>query len=183
MLLTTSGRVYVWGNSTRKLGRGRLGDSTSPADRPCPTLIPSERFEKRKIVQIAAGDLHSLAVDDTGQVWGWGDNSSGQLGSEGIPAEINGRLWEAAPRLSPTLQKESVVVPIKLCVRHAISNAVVPLKVPSKILQRALSDRFVAVPRSYVGDCRPKILTCLRGCESDGELDNQRGNTRDRVGG
>ena len=29
---------------------------------------------------IAAGEYHSLAVDDTGTVWSWGDNTYGQLG-------------------------------------------------------------------------------------------------------
>ena len=33
-----------------------------------------------KPVGVAAGGRHSLAVDDTGNVWAWGDNSSGQLG-------------------------------------------------------------------------------------------------------
>lgn len=150
LLLTASGKVYAWGNSTRKVGRGRLGDSTAPADRYYPTAIPSERFENRKIVQIAAGDFHSLAVDETGQVWGWGDNSSGQLGMDGIPAETTKRLWEAAPRVGPSLQKESVLVPTKLCVRHPVSNAVVPLKVPSGILRRAISDKFSSPSRPFV---------------------------------
>ena len=150
LLLTSSGKVYVWGNSTRKVGRGRLGDSPSPADRPFPTVIPSERFENRKILQVAAGDFHSLAVDETGQVWGWGDNSSGQLGTDGIAADSRTRLWEAAPRVTPTTQKESVTSPTKLCVKHPKTNAVIPLTVPSSILQRAESPQFVSPPRPFI---------------------------------
>jgi alpha-tubulin suppressor-like RCC1 family protein len=32
------------------------------------------------IVEIAAGQNHSLAIDSTGAVWAWGSNSNGQLG-------------------------------------------------------------------------------------------------------
>jgi hypothetical protein len=150
LLLTSSGKVYVWGNSTRKVGRGRLGDSPSPADRPFPTVIPSERFENRRILQVAAGDFHSLAVDETGQVWGWGDNSSGQLGTDGIAADSRTRLWEAAPRVTQTVQKESVTSPTKLCVRHPKTNAIIPLKVPSSIFQRAAAPQFVSPPRPFI---------------------------------
>ncbi|MCB1395209.1 MAG: hypothetical protein KDJ98_04365 [Rhodobacteraceae bacterium] len=33
------------------------------------------------IVQVAAGNQHTCALDDTGRVWCWGDNSMGQLGN------------------------------------------------------------------------------------------------------
>ena len=33
-----------------------------------------------KPVAVAAGSRHSLAVDEAGKIWAWGDNSSGQLG-------------------------------------------------------------------------------------------------------
>ena len=33
-----------------------------------------------RAMAVAAGSRHSLAVDETGRVWAWGDNSSGQLG-------------------------------------------------------------------------------------------------------
>lgn len=33
------------------------------------------------IVQVAAGDAHSLALTDKGHVYGWGFTSSGQLGT------------------------------------------------------------------------------------------------------
>ena len=34
-----------------------------------------------KVIQIAAGDAHSLALLDNGMVYGWGFTSSGQLGN------------------------------------------------------------------------------------------------------
>ena len=188
LLVTTAGRVYVWGNSTRKVGRGRLGDSTTPADRPYPMAIPSEYFENRRVVQVAAGDLHSLAVDETGQVWGWGDNSLGQLGLDGIAAEVNPRLWAAAPKPSPTVQKESVLVPIKLCVRHPVTNAAIPLKVPSKILQRALTNQFAALPRPFIaaGEKHSLVIAESNGLSSPWCMyalgDNSKGQTTSSSG-
>ncbi len=34
------------------------------------------------IQQIAAGNDHSLALDDQGTLWAWGKNDEGQLGTE-----------------------------------------------------------------------------------------------------
>lgn len=36
--------------------------------------------EAPRIVQISAGDTHTCALDDTGQVWCWGKNDKGQIG-------------------------------------------------------------------------------------------------------
>ena len=33
-----------------------------------------------QVVKLSAGAGHSLALTDTGQVWGWGANTEGQLG-------------------------------------------------------------------------------------------------------
>lgn len=34
----------------------------------------------RRVLAVALGDLHSLALTDDGQIFSWGDNSKGQLG-------------------------------------------------------------------------------------------------------
>lgn len=150
LLLTTSGRVYAWGNSTKKAGKGRLGDSSTPADRQYPSLIPPESFENRKIVQVAAGDFHSLAVDETGQVWGWGDNSFGQLGRQGLPTDSPQRIWEVSPVKTPEMQKQSALQPIKICIRNIKTKKVVELKVPPAVLKRALTPDFVPVQRPFI---------------------------------
>ncbi len=39
-------------------------------------------LENYKIVQIACGVAHSMAIDEWGQVYTWGSNSRGQLGND-----------------------------------------------------------------------------------------------------
>ena len=50
-----------------------------------------------RIVYIEAGAYHSLAIDEDGNVWAWGSNSRGQLGTGGrswtrtrVPAQVQG---------------------------------------------------------------------------------------------
>jgi alpha-tubulin suppressor-like RCC1 family protein len=43
-------------------------------------VVFDDREDARFAPSIAAGDYHSIALDDNGTVWGWGDNGSGQLG-------------------------------------------------------------------------------------------------------
>lgn len=39
-------------------------------------------LENYKIVQVACGVAHSMAMDEWGQVYTWGSNSRGQLGND-----------------------------------------------------------------------------------------------------
>ena len=72
LVLTELGDVYACGDNTY----GQLGNST---------LVSSANWIKvnfpgTKIVSVAAGADHNLAVDEGGGVWVWGRNDSGQLG-------------------------------------------------------------------------------------------------------
>ena len=48
------------------------------------------------VVELAAGNAHSLALDGTGDVWAWGSDGNGQLGdgttasSESTPTRVGG---------------------------------------------------------------------------------------------
>lgn len=65
--------VYAFGdNSYGQLG---LGDDM---DRLIPTLVPG--LPESRVKQVAAGGAHSLILLETGEVWGFGKNASGQLG-------------------------------------------------------------------------------------------------------
>eukprot|EP01038_Epipyxis_sp_PR26KG_P010000 gene10000-13455_t len=75
MVLTAGGNVYSWGdNSNGQLG---LSDTTS---RLRPELIKSLRSVKP--IKISAGKQHSSVVTDSGLLFTFGSNSSGQCGAE-----------------------------------------------------------------------------------------------------
>lgn len=75
LLLTGDGRVYSWGRGT--LGRLGLG---SEQDQLFPAQVKFALQDSVRIVGIAAGAYHSLALADDGSVWCWGYNLYGQLG-------------------------------------------------------------------------------------------------------
>ncbi|XP_052829652.1 E3 ubiquitin-protein ligase HERC2 isoform X3 [Octopus bimaculoides] len=74
LALTKSGGVWTWG----KGDYFRLGHGTDTHIRK-PKCV--EGLKGKKIVHVAVGALHCLAVTDTGQVYAWGDNDHGQQGN------------------------------------------------------------------------------------------------------
>lgn len=90
LLLTSSGRLFSAASSTEnypslgQLGVEGLTWSTRPkgaADH-CHEITA---FKGAKIAQIATGDYHSLALTKDGRIFGFGDNSFGQLGVDYEP--------------------------------------------------------------------------------------------------
>jgi alpha-tubulin suppressor-like RCC1 family protein len=85
-ILTTPGTVYAWGYN----GFGQLGDGTenlTDSSLPLPVPLPGQGAYLMA-TQVAAGGGHSLALDSSGFVWAWGDNTYGQLGTNpttGLP--------------------------------------------------------------------------------------------------
>jgi alpha-tubulin suppressor-like RCC1 family protein len=85
VMLTSSGRVYTAASSTKdypsrgQLGIPGLGWYTRPSG---PFDQPHEVTELKghAITHIAAGDTHTLAMDKSGKVFAFGNNSQGQLG-------------------------------------------------------------------------------------------------------
>ena len=72
--LTKSGQVWTWGKGDYyRLGHGTDGHVRKPQ------LV--ESLKSKKIVHIAVGALHCLAVTESGQVYAWGDNDHGQQGN------------------------------------------------------------------------------------------------------
>ncbi|KAK3907967.1 E3 ubiquitin-protein ligase HERC2 [Frankliniella fusca] len=74
LALTKSGQVWTWGKGDYY----RLG-LDSDAHMRWPTLVEALRGER--VVQVAVGALHCLAVTDQGVVYAWGDNDHGQQAS------------------------------------------------------------------------------------------------------
>ncbi|XP_058096201.1 RCC1 domain-containing protein RUG3, mitochondrial isoform X2 [Magnolia sinica] len=86
MALTSEGKLWSWGaNSNFELGRGDKVSDWRP--QPVPSL------QDDRIIQIASGGYHSLALTDQGKVLSWGHGGQGQLGhsslqNQKVPAVI-----------------------------------------------------------------------------------------------
>ena len=78
MVLTSDGAVYTWGWNYH----GQLGNNTKTNSN---TIVAVQTIGTpiagKKIVKIAAGQGHSLALTDDGMVYTWGRNDTGQLGN------------------------------------------------------------------------------------------------------
>ena len=84
LALTGDGAVYSFGdNEYGALGNGSQGGSVA---------IPMEIPDLEGVVKIAAGGAHSLAVDEFGICWGWGDSAYGQAG-----VGVRGDPWRYFP--------------------------------------------------------------------------------------
>ncbi|XP_069495940.1 RCC1 and BTB domain-containing protein 2 isoform X3 [Ambystoma mexicanum] len=74
MVLTSDGEVYAWGyNNSGQVGSG------STANQPTPRRVTS-CLQNKVVVDIACGQMSSMALVDSGEVYGWGYNGNGQLG-------------------------------------------------------------------------------------------------------
>lgn len=73
--LKSDGTVWAWGNNIDgQLGNGKYGDSKN--------YTPRQVKGLDKIIAITAAKTYTLALRSDGTVWGWGDNSDGQLGND-----------------------------------------------------------------------------------------------------
>ena len=86
--ITLEGNVYCWGsNAQGQLGNGSTTNSVYP--------VAVESTDNTKFTNIVAARYHTLAIDESGQVWGWGSNSGGQLGigtstNSSVPVKVQG---------------------------------------------------------------------------------------------
>jgi alpha-tubulin suppressor-like RCC1 family protein len=89
LALKTDGTVWSWGRSSG----GALGLGATTLD---PQLSPAKITGLSGIVRIVAGDDTSFAIRNDGSVFGWGRNSSGQIGTGttspavSLPVEVLG---------------------------------------------------------------------------------------------
>ena len=89
LALGSDGNLYSWGETVfNALGRN---PSTTPANQPGKVTMPAG---VRQFTQISAGYTHSLALGSDGNLYSWGNNTSGQLGrsTSTTPANQPGKV-------------------------------------------------------------------------------------------
>jgi len=72
----------LWGWGANSEGSAGTGDGAIPVRYPTRITVPA------RFTDVAAAGLHSLALDDTGTIWGWGRNDDGQVGDGGAPFDV-----------------------------------------------------------------------------------------------
>jgi len=131
-----NGRAWAWGNN----GAGNLGDGTGVSkSTPVSVLGAVKTF-----CEISVGDACTLALDKNGMVWGWGYNTSGQLGNNSTTSRLtpvsvcgavktfckisaaynatyaidkNGKVWSWGRNTSDQLgQGVITLTPVRVCV-------------------------------------------------------------------
>jgi alpha-tubulin suppressor-like RCC1 family protein len=73
LALGEDGRLWAWGQNTS----GQIGTGGTSASVPTPVVVPG----LPTLRSMAAGVNHVLALDADGRVWGWGLNTSAQVGT------------------------------------------------------------------------------------------------------
>jgi alpha-tubulin suppressor-like RCC1 family protein len=78
LALCSDGTVWSWGyNTSGQLGNGSTSNSSTPVQ----VRRQSDNQPLTGVQMVAAGQNHSLALMLTGEVYGWGHNGFGQLGT------------------------------------------------------------------------------------------------------
>jgi alpha-tubulin suppressor-like RCC1 family protein len=77
--ILANGSVWAWGDNDR----GQLGNGTrASSDVPLRVDVP----DGVSFVKVSSGGYASYAIDRSGRLWAWGDNTSGQLGTGSSPS-------------------------------------------------------------------------------------------------
>lgn len=80
--INSEGELFTWGVGFQ----GRLGHGDKE-----PSLVPRKvggDLEGHKVVDVACGSFHTVALTNKGMVFCWGDNSNGQCGSSTLPEAV-----------------------------------------------------------------------------------------------
>lgn len=80
-------QVYSWGYN----GNGQLGLGNSVINQLVPAFV--QTMQGVVVTKVMCGLVHCLALTDEGELYGWGANSMGQLGTghktnSGIPIKV-----------------------------------------------------------------------------------------------
>jgi alpha-tubulin suppressor-like RCC1 family protein len=123
--LDSNHQVWTWGLNSR----GAIGDGIITSTRPVPTLIAG----LTPIGAIVAGSQNTFAFAQDGGLYGWGDNSEGQLGdgttvnrySPTVLAEAGGIWRTATPQFSVSPSPPTYTADLTTLITSATSEATV----------------------------------------------------------
>ncbi len=112
LALKRNGTVWAWGSNVNKA----LGENSEDRNNPTPRQL----IGLSNIVNISAGESHSLALRRDGTVWSWGSNRSGNLGNgselefSASPVQVTGlsdiiAISEGKDNFSYALKREGTV--------------------------------------------------------------------------
>ena len=173
LLLTSKGRLFSCASTSDSFpNRGQLGvPGLTWVTRPEGAFDqPHEITTLRgfNIAKIACGDYHSLALDDSGRVFTWGDNNSGQLGFDYNPEST----IVDAPSLLPTqkMYSGSSQVPNITSVAAGGTNSYITVDA-TKVASR---NTDMSDPRAKLGIGRITADTFAFGSGILGQLANNR---------
>jgi len=118
LALSEGGECYAWGHG----GCGRLGTGGCDAETLPRQLMRAAGKDRTPWVfrGVAAGDMHSAAIDADGRLWTWGANAFGQLGH-----------MDVADRLSPSPVAVAVAVSLPSAAAAASGGAMLAAPVLS----------------------------------------------------
>jgi len=103
LVISTTGALYAWGvNEGCQLGT--TPHTANIIGAPIRINLP----QSRRVVRVAAGSMHSFAIDSVGDVWSWGLNLRGQAGID-IGEGGYGEIIETPRRVS-TMCKGSPIL-------------------------------------------------------------------------
>ncbi|XP_040057151.2 RCC1 and BTB domain-containing protein 1 [Gasterosteus aculeatus] len=97
LLATEDGELFAWGhNGYSQLGNGTTNQGVAP-------VLVSANLLNKKVTDVACGSHHSMALTDSGEVYAWGYNNCGQVGSGSTANQPTPR------RVSSSLQSKVAV--------------------------------------------------------------------------
>jgi Regulator of chromosome condensation (RCC1) repeat len=142
LAIDSRGNVWAWGaNESGELGIGITSDSRAPVRVHFPDGTP-------RIVMIAAGGAHSLAVDANGNLWAWGSNRRGQLG---IGTEMDSHV---PARVIYPVGTTHPIVSIAAGARHslALESQSFLFGLEAVMVLEPLKDQVLLLPQSLTPD-------------------------------